>query len=131
LSGHIQETNDWPESILKSLAWEGYALWMRQHNIRSRALTADSLHKWFKETQLLPGSTTTRSRTEQRARRMSLPPLQTCRQAFDAYVGQSRVWEPEVGPERTQLTQPTEPCWDRLPDWQIDSIPTVPSVPSF
>ena len=43
--------------------------------------------------------------TELRARRMSLPPLQACRQAFDAYVAQPRVWEPEEGPERTQLTQ--------------------------
>ena len=60
--GQIEETSNWPESILKSLVWEAYALWMRQHNIRSRVLTADSLHRWFKEAQLLPGTTTTRSR---------------------------------------------------------------------
>jgi len=93
------ETSNWPESILKSLLWEAYALWMRQHNIRSRVLTADSLHRWFKEAELLPGTTTTRSREESRARRMSLPPLLACRQAFDAYVAQPRVWEPEEGPE--------------------------------
>ena len=114
--GQIEETSDWPESILKSLVWEAYALWMRQHNIRSRVLIADSLHRWFKEAQLLPSATTTRSRTELRARRMSLPPLRACRQAFDAYVGQPRVWEPEEEPERTHPTQLDEPCWDGLPD---------------
>ena len=62
--GQIEETSNWPESILKSLVWEAYALWMRQHNLRSRVLTADSLHRWFKENQLLPGATTTRSRAE-------------------------------------------------------------------
>src|SRR5262245_48925975 len=40
--GQIEKTSNWPESILKSLVWEAYALWMRQHNIRSRVLTADS-----------------------------------------------------------------------------------------
>jgi hypothetical protein len=72
--GQIEETDSWPDSILKLPLWEAYALWMREHNIRSRILTADSLHRWFKEAQLLPGSTTTRSRTESRARRVSLPP---------------------------------------------------------
>ena len=110
------ETSNWPESIIKSLVWEAYALWMRQHNIRSRVLNADSLHRWFKEAQLLPGTTTTRSRAELRARRMSLPPLRECRQAFDAYVAQPRVWEPEDEPERTHLTQLDWPCWDHLPD---------------
>ena len=114
--GQIEETDSWPDSILKLPLWEAYALWMREHNIRSRILTADSLHRWFKEAQLLPGSTTTRSRTELRARRVSLPPLRACRQAFDAYVAQPRVWEPEEGPERTQLTQLDERCWYHLPD---------------
>jgi Family of unknown function (DUF5906)/RepB DNA-primase N-terminal domain len=114
--GDQMETSNWPESILKSLVWEDYALWMRQHNIRSRVLTADSLHRWFKDAQLLPGTTTTRSRAESRARRMSLPPLRACRQAFDAYVAQARVWEPEDEPERTHLTHLNWPCWDHLPD---------------
>src|SRR5262249_27665984 len=99
------ETSNWPESILKSQVWEAYALWMRQHNIRSRVLTADCLHRWFKEAKLLPGTTTTRSRVESRARRMTLPPLRACRLAFDAYVAQPRAWEPEEGSERTQLAQ--------------------------
>ena len=99
------EASDWPESILKSRVWDAYASWMRQHNIRSRVLTDNSLHRWFKENQLLPGTRTTRSRADLRARRMSLPPLEACRQAFDAYVGQPRVWEPEEAPERTHLTQ--------------------------
>jgi hypothetical protein len=92
------ETCDWPESILKSLLWDANASWMKQHNIRSRVLNADSLHRWFIEAQLLPGATTTRSRAESRQRRISLPPLKACRQAFDVYVGQPRVWEPEEGP---------------------------------
>jgi Family of unknown function (DUF5906) len=104
-----EEASDWPESILKSLVWEAYASWMRQHNIRSRVLTDNSLHRWFKENQLLPGTTITRSRAELRARRMNLPSLWACRQAFDAYVGQPRVWEPEEGPQRTHLTQLGEP----------------------
>jgi hypothetical protein len=112
--GQIEETSNWPDDILKSLVWEAYALWMRQHNIRSRVLGADSLHKWFKDAQLLPGTRTTRSRSESRARRMSLPPLQACRQAFDAYVAQPRVWEPEEEPDGTDPTQPDWPCWCRL-----------------
>jgi hypothetical protein len=114
--GQIEETSNWPESIPKSLVWEAYNLWMRQHNIHSRVLTVDSLHRWFKQAQLLPGATITRSRGELRARRMSLPPLEACRQAFDAYVGQPRAWEPEEGPERTHLSQLDWPCWDGLPD---------------
>jgi Family of unknown function (DUF5906)/RepB DNA-primase from phage plasmid len=103
--GQIEEKSNWPESILKSLVWEAYTSWMRQHNIRSRVLTDNSLHRWFKENQLLPGTTTTRSRAELRARRMSLPSLRSCRQAFDAYVGQPRVWEPE------DLSGPICPNW--------------------
>lgn len=129
--GQIEETKDWPESILKSTLWEAYALWMRQHNIRSRVITAGSLHRWFKEAQLLPGTTITRSRVELRARRMSLPPLRECRQAFDAYVAQPRVWEPEEEPERTQPTQLDEQMLVPSTGLKDRSIPIVPTVLAF
>src|SRR5262249_52546054 len=91
--GATDETNSWPAEIAKHLIWESYALWMRQHNVRSRVLPDSTLHSWL--TGAAPGIKTSRPRgTIARQRQLTLPDLPACRTAFDTYVGQARTWPP-------------------------------------
>ncbi len=87
----IAETDGWPTSVQKDRMWESYRLWIREHNVRSRVATTNTLHRWFNEAKLLPGAT--ESKPFKGKRRLTLPALKECRAAFDAYVGQSQAWE--------------------------------------
>jgi hypothetical protein len=92
--GRILETTDWPTQISKQHVWDSYALWAKQHNIKGRVLPITLLHRWLSESELLPGHTTTRPREGViRQRMLQMPDLQACREAFNAYLGQSRDWE--------------------------------------
>jgi hypothetical protein len=89
--GTVSEGHCWPTDLPKDRLWESYRLWMQQHNIKSRVLAVNMLHRWFKTAKLLPGADEYRPHGEKR--RLKVPTLPACRTAFDTHVGQPAEWD--------------------------------------
>jgi hypothetical protein len=60
------DTNGWPPELLKEKLFSAYALWAKEHNVRSRLESSSGFHRWFKEKELLPGVTDYRPHGGQR-----------------------------------------------------------------
>jgi hypothetical protein len=96
--GDIRDTSGWPAQIYKDGLFSAYAVWAREHNVRSRLESSSGFHRWFKQKNLLPGSTEQRPGDDStiRKRHITLPPLAQCRDAWDALTGQPADWDDEL-----------------------------------
>jgi hypothetical protein len=83
----------WDKELEKPWIWQSYRTFMDDHNIRARRWASGQLHKWLKP--LIPGAKTLRPRADNpdRARLVTLPPLDDCRRAFEKLIGQPVDWE--------------------------------------
>jgi hypothetical protein len=90
----IYASKDWPEEIEKTKIWASYGWWADKHNVRNRLWPSAQLHKWFSQAKLLPGSEPVRPRdgTTCRPRKITLPGLAACREAYAAHIGQTPDW---------------------------------------
>jgi hypothetical protein len=96
-------SNGWPTEVPKDQLWDSYRLWVSEHNLRIRVWPGSQLHKWLRS--LLPGSQEYRPPPPDRRRRVPLPGLEACREAFEQSVGQTIEWEdPENGEEDPYAT---------------------------
>lgn len=90
----IAQTAGWPsEEMVRQRLWTALALWHREHKISQRVLPAQHLWAWFNKHSLLPDLGVRQEGDGARNRYITLPALDTCREAFDAMTGQTRKWE--------------------------------------
>jgi hypothetical protein len=87
----VEGDDEWPEETQKDHLWQSYQLYMKEHNIRARLWPSQQLHRWLKP--LLPGSQEGRDWKGKRKRRIVLPTLDACREAYAKHLGQTINWE--------------------------------------
>jgi hypothetical protein len=84
----------WLEEMDKKAIWKSYQQWAEDHNIRGRLLPDIHIHRWLKQHKLIPDMREVRSNDSgNRVRRIVLPELQVCRDAFARYLKQPIEWE--------------------------------------